>query len=61
MAEHEPFDPCCDKCGHEITTGLMAAFCPRGRECEFWCEELETFLSDPHTLIIPLPPLKKEP
>jgi len=30
------FDPKCDKCGAEITTGLMAAFCPLGEKCEFW-------------------------
>lgn len=35
--------PRCDKCGAEITTGLMAVFCPRGKECEFWVPELETF------------------
>jgi hypothetical protein len=27
-------DPKCDTCGAEITTGLMAVFCPRG-DCEF--------------------------
>ena len=26
----------CDKCGAEITTGMMAAFCPRREGCEFW-------------------------
>lgn len=29
-------DPKCDKCGEEITTGMMAFFCPHGSECEFW-------------------------
>lgn len=36
-------DPRCDKCGAEITTGLMAVFCPRGKECEFWVPEVEEF------------------
>ena len=38
--------PCCDKCGAEITTGLMAVFCPRHRECEFWVPEVEEFIRD---------------
>lgn len=29
-------DPRCNKCGLEITTGMMAALCPRALECEFW-------------------------
>ena len=33
--------PRCDKCGMEITTGLMAVFCPFGKECEFYPEEPE--------------------
>jgi hypothetical protein len=28
--------PKCEKCGLECTTGMMAAFCSKGRECEFW-------------------------
>lgn len=28
--------PKCDKCGLEITTGAMAAFCPQAMQCEFW-------------------------
>jgi hypothetical protein len=28
--------PCCDKCGAPITTGMMAVFCPRAKDCEFW-------------------------
>ena len=28
--------PHCDKCGAEITTGMMAAFCEKLEECEFW-------------------------
>ena len=31
----------CDKCGAEITTGLMAVFCPLGKECEFYPEDVE--------------------
>lgn len=30
-----PDTPKCDKCGAEVTTGLMAVLCPRGRECAF--------------------------
>jgi hypothetical protein len=29
-------EPKCGKCGYEITTGLMAVFCPEGSACEFW-------------------------
>lgn len=39
--------PRCDKCGAEMTTALMGAFCPLGRECEFWTPELEDFINDP--------------
>lgn len=28
--------PHCDTCGKEMCSALMAAFCPRHRECEFW-------------------------
>ena len=28
--------PRCDKCGVELTTGLMAVFCPKEADCEFW-------------------------
>lgn len=28
--------PRCTLCGAEITTGLMAVFCPRAEACEFW-------------------------
>lgn len=28
--------PRCEKCGLEITTGAMAAFCPNATQCEFW-------------------------
>ena len=33
--------PRCDKCGVEITTGLMAVFCPRGAECEFYPDDVD--------------------
>jgi hypothetical protein len=36
--------PKCDKCGAEITTGLMAAFCPRYKQCEFYVEGIEEFM-----------------
>ena len=32
-------DPRCETCGAEITTGLMAAFCPLAERCEFWTPE----------------------
>jgi hypothetical protein len=35
--------PKCDKCGLEITTGLMAAFCTNGKQCEFYVEGIEEF------------------
>jgi hypothetical protein len=38
--------PKCDKCGKEITTGLMAAFCEQGKECEFYVPELDDFMAD---------------
>jgi Zn finger protein HypA/HybF involved in hydrogenase expression len=41
--EHEPFDPRCDKCGAPVTTSAMALICPRGKQCEFWVPEIETF------------------
>lgn len=28
--------PKCEKCGLEITTGMMAALCPQARQCVFW-------------------------
>lgn len=43
MAEEE--GPRCGKCGAEMTTALMAAFCPAKRKCEFWTPELDTFLA----------------
>lgn len=39
-------DPKCDKCGAPICTGLMAAFCPYGKECEFWTPAVDQFLAD---------------
>jgi hypothetical protein len=44
--EVEQQSPCCDKCGAEITTGLMAAFCPKGKECEFWNPAVDEFMAD---------------
>jgi hypothetical protein len=35
-------DPCCDRCGAPVTTGVMALICPYEKRCEFWCEEVET-------------------
>lgn len=37
-------EPTCDKCGAPITTGLMAAFCPLGKECEFWVPGVDEFM-----------------
>jgi hypothetical protein len=34
-------DPRCTTCGLEITTGLMAVFCPRRQQCEFYPQEPE--------------------
>lgn len=47
-ASEEMDDPKCYSCGAEITTGMMAVFCPRGRKCEFWCHEpeLDEFLCE---------------
>ncbi len=41
-------DPCCDRCGAPITTGLMAAFCPHRERCEYWPEDEESqkFIDD---------------
>lgn len=44
-------EPKCDKCGAPITTGLMAAFCPDGKDCEFWVPELDEFLA----MLTPVP------
>jgi hypothetical protein len=38
--------PKCDKCGAEITTGLMAVFCPLAEQCEFWVPEQAEFLHE---------------
>ena len=46
MIEAEFKEPTCDKCGAPITTGLMAVFCPAGKECEFWVPEVEQFRKD---------------
>lgn len=41
-------DPRCETCGAPITTGLMAAICPRRERCEFWPddEDSQRFLDD---------------
>lgn len=46
MDEKTDDDPRCDKCGAPITTGLMAVFCPAGRQCEFWTEGVDEFAED---------------
>ena len=46
--------PKCDKCGAELTTGLMAAFCDKGKECEFWTPELQELLDDPGVVVVPI-------
>jgi len=38
--------PKCTTCNAPCTTGLMAAFCPAGRKCEFWVPEMEDFMCD---------------
>jgi hypothetical protein len=38
--------PKCDKCGKEVTTGLMAAFCEEAKECAFYVPELDDFMTD---------------
>lgn len=38
--------PRCDKCGAEITTGLMAAFCEKGKDCEFYVPALDDFMAE---------------
>lgn len=35
--------PKCDKCGAEITTGLMAAFCPFKDACDLYAPGIEEF------------------
>jgi hypothetical protein len=34
--------PKCDRCGAPVTTGLMAVFCPRAEQCEFWPDHPES-------------------
>lgn len=33
-------DPCCDRCGAPVTTGVMALICPYEKRCEFWTDEI---------------------
>ena len=37
--------PKCSLCGAPVTTGLMAAFCPRFRQCEFYSPAVEEFIA----------------
>ncbi len=39
MAERDPDSVYCDTCGVEVTTGLMAVYCPRAEGCEFWPDD----------------------
>lgn len=39
-------EPRCDKCGAELTTGLMAAFCEKGKGCEFYVPEPDDFMAE---------------
>lgn len=32
----EDDEPRCETCGVELTTAMMAVFCPRAEQCEFW-------------------------
>lgn len=32
-------DPKCERCGVSVTTGMMAVFCPRAEQCEFWPDD----------------------
>jgi hypothetical protein len=32
-------DAFCPECGAEVTTGMMAAFCPKRERCEFWPDD----------------------
>lgn len=41
MYDNEDQAPVCDTCGAELTTGLMAVFCPRGKQCEFYPDDKE--------------------
>jgi hypothetical protein len=34
-----PDTPTCDRCGAEITTGAMAAWCAHRERCEFWPDD----------------------
>ena len=34
--------PKCDRCGAPMTTGLMAAICPRREGCEFWPDDKDS-------------------
>lgn len=36
MLETEIESPTCDECGEELTTGMMALFCPRAEKCSMY-------------------------
>lgn len=44
--EPDDFAPHCPKCGREMTTSLMAAFCPLRKDCEFYSDGIEQFYPD---------------
>ena len=56
MSESQPgcgqwLPPQCETCGVELTSGFMAAWCPRAKACQFWVhdpasEELLLLLED---------------
>jgi hypothetical protein len=46
--------PKCDQCGLEITTGMMAAYCPQAEQCEFWPATDNTPQGDSAELMIAL-------
>lgn len=46
--------PRCPKCGHEITTALMAAVCPLRKECEFYTEGIEEWYPENRLPAIPV-------
>lgn len=43
---HTDDTPRCDRCGAEITTGLMAASCEKGKDCEFYTPAVDEFMAE---------------
>lgn len=37
--KQEDSTPLCPRCGAEITTGLMAVYCPQGDSCHFFPDD----------------------